>query len=115
MALSEIEIKRIEKSVTTYVEARRPPPHIRPTLDLGWRLSGQSVELQEIRPDWKRPEIVHHRSFAKATFVRTQGVWKIYWMRADLRRHAYEPDAEVRTIDDFLKVVERDEYGCFRG
>lgn len=113
--MSEIERKRIEKSVSAYLERRRPPTHVRPQLDLGWRLTGQSVELQEIRPDWKNPEIIHHRSFAKATFVRTQGTWKVYWMRANLRWHSYEPNPDVQTIDDFLKVVDRDEYGCFFG
>ncbi len=115
MAFSEIEKKRIEKSVAVFLAKRRPPPPVRMQLDLGWRMSGQSVELQEIRPDWKKPEIIRHRSFAKATFLRAQGVWKIYWMRADLRWHSYEPSAEVQTLDDFLKVVDRDEYGCFFG
>lgn len=26
---------------------------------------------------------------AKATYVKTQNIWKVYWMRADLRWHAY--------------------------
>lgn len=115
MALNELERKRIEKTVSAYLEKRRPAPHIRAKLDLGWRLSGQSVELQEIRPDWQDPHVIHHRSFAKATFVRSQGIWKVYWKRADLRWHSYEPDAEVATVDEFLRVVERDEYGCFYG
>jgi hypothetical protein len=43
MALNDIERKRIEKTVSAFVEKRRPTPHIRPKLDFGFRVSGQSV------------------------------------------------------------------------
>ncbi len=48
--MNDIERKRIEKAVGAFVEKRRPPPHIRPKLDFGFRVSGQSAELLEIRP-----------------------------------------------------------------
>lgn len=115
MALNDIEWKRIEKAVGAFIEKRRPPLHIRSKLDFGFRIFGQSVELFEIRPQWDRPEIKRENSFAKATFVRTQGVWKVYWMRADLKWHSYEPAPEVAAIDEFLAVVQKDEYGCFFG
>ena len=115
MALNDLERKRIEKAVSAFVEKRRPPPPIRPQLDLGFRISGQSVELFEIRPQWKKPEVKQERPYAKATYVRTQGLWKLYWMRADLKWHSYEPHAVAATIDDFLTVVEKDEYCCFFG
>jgi hypothetical protein len=47
--------------------------------------------------------------------VRTRNHWKIYWKRQDLKWHGYEPQLEVRTLDDFLRVVDTDEYGCFFG
>ncbi len=115
MALNDIERKRIENAVGAFIEKLRPAPHIRPKLDFGFRVSGQSVELFEIRPQWDRPEIVRESSFAKATFVRSQGMWKIYWMRADLKWHGYEPVPEVKAIDEFLAVVKKDEHACFFG
>lgn len=115
MALNDIERKRIEKTVGAFVAKRRPAPHIRPKLDLGFRISGQSVELFEIRPQWDRPETKRESSYAKATFVRTQGTWRVYWKRADLKWHSYEPAPEVSAIEDFLAVVQKDEYGCFFG
>jgi hypothetical protein len=115
MALNDIERKRVEKVVNTFVEKQRPAPHIRPKLDFGFRLSGHSVELFEIRPQWDQPEIKRESSFAKATFVRTQEVWRVFWMRADLKWHRYEPVPEVSAIEDFLAVVQKDEYGCFFG
>ena len=115
MALNDIERKRIEKLVGAFVEKLRPPPHIRSQLDFGFRVTGQSVELFEVRPRWNKPGIKHESSFAKATFVRAQGMWKVYWKRADLKWHGYEPVPEVSDIEKFLTVVKEDEYSCFFG
>ena len=116
MAISEFETKRCEQIVQRYVDGRRPPPHIRPELDLGCRVTGQSVELFEIRPVWKgKPGEKMERPFAKATYVKSKAVWKIYWQRADLKWHRYEPNSEVKNLEGFLAVVEKDEYGCFYG
>ena len=54
-------------------------------------------------------------SVAKATYVKTQRIWKIYWQRADLKWHGYEPNYEVETLQEFLAIVDRDEYACFFG
>jgi hypothetical protein len=115
MALNDLERKRLEKTVGAFIEKRRPPPSVRPELDFGFRISGQSVELFEIRPQWDDPSQRTERPVAKATFVRTQQLWKIFWMRADLKWHGYRPNAEVAQVEDFLAVVARDEYGCFWG
>lgn len=115
MALNDLERKRVEKAVSAFIEKRRPPLSVRPELDLGFRISGQSVELFEIRPQWDKPQLRHERPFAKAIYVRTQGLWKVYWMRADLKWHSYQPDAEVKGVEDFLAVVAKDEYACFFG
>jgi len=55
MALSEFETKKIEKEVSAFVEKRRPPPHIRNEVDIGYRIEGQSVEIFKIRPHWRHP------------------------------------------------------------
>jgi len=116
MSISEFEIKRCEHLVQRYLDGRRPPPHIRPELDFGFRISGQSVELFEIRPVWRgEPGERMERPFAKATYVKSTSRWKIYWQRADLKWHRYDPNPEAKQLEDFLDVVERDEYCCFYG
>ncbi|HYP68298.1 MAG TPA: DUF3024 domain-containing protein [Thiobacillaceae bacterium] len=40
---------------------------------------------------------------AKATYVKTQGMWKVYWMRADLKWHGYAPAPKVQTVDAFSR------------
>ena len=115
MALNDIERKRIEKTVDAFVQKRRPAPRIRPQLDIGYRVQGQSVEIFEIRPRWQEPEVKMEHPVAKATFVRSQALWKVFWMRADLKWHGYEPLPTVGTIEKFLAAVDKDEYACFWG
>lgn len=69
----------------------------------------------EIRPRWKEPDVKMERPVAKATFVRSQDCWKIFWMRADLKWHGYEPLPAVDSIEEFLVAVDKGEYGCFWG
>ena len=115
MAFDEFARKRIEATVAAYVQKRRPPVHIRPQLDIGFRISGQSVEIFEIRPAWNRPTEILNEPVAKATFVNTRDVWKVFWQRADLKWHSYAPVPTVGTIDRFLELVDADPRGCFWG
>ena len=115
MALSEFEIKRCEKMLDRFLQVHRPPEALRHQVDMGWQLRDQSVELFEIRPVWQDPGRRHKQAFAKATWVRTQRHWRVFWLRADLRWHRYEPAPTVSDLSDFLSLVEQDEYHCFRG
>jgi len=115
MALSDFEKKRCEKLVGGFVERRRPPPHVRKDLDLGFRVEGQSVEIFEVRPVWRNPGQKMEQPLAKATYVKNQKVWRVYWLRADLTWHRYDPAPEVASLEAFLEIVDRDEYRCFFG
>ena len=50
MALTELETARVRKTVGAFIERRRPPHQQREKLDLSYRVSGQSVEIFEVRP-----------------------------------------------------------------
>ena len=115
MALSEFETKKIEKAAEAFLADKRPPPHIRPELDIGYRITKQSVEVFEVRPDWQNKSETVEYPAAKTTYVKSQKVWKIYWMKRDFKWHRYDPDAEVKTIEEFFKVIADDEYCCFWG
>jgi len=115
MAFSELELKRCEKIMAQYLERRRPPAHLRDQLDLSCRITGQSVELFEIRPDWQDRTIKRESPVAKATYVQTKKLWKIFWMRQDLKWHGYQPKPEVKNLETFLNVVDGDKHGCFFG
>lgn len=115
MAISEFEIKKAEKAIQAFLVKHRPPPHMRHQVDIAYRISGQSVELFEIRPRWDNPEETLENSIAKATFVKSTGAWKVFWQRADLKWHRYEPAPEVDALEKFLALVDEDKYSCFFG
>jgi len=115
MAISEFELKRCEREVEKFLEKRRPPVHIRSQLDFGYRIENQCVELFEVRPQWNDPEKILELPFAKATYVKKEKLWKVYWQRQDLKWHSYAPVPTVKYFEDFLAVVSEDENACFFG
>ena len=113
--LSVSALSDVEKQIIEFVESRRPEENIRPELDIGYRITGQSFEIFEIRPRWKQPDITQEISVAKATFVKSRKVWKLYWMRADLKWHRYDPLSDTKSLQDVLKEIGEDPYCCFWG
>jgi hypothetical protein len=115
MAVSEIERKQWERAMGGFLAKRRPPAHIRPKLDIGFRITGQSVEIFEVRPRWDKKDEKTESSVAKATYVKKEGLWRVYWMRQDLNWHRYDPRPSVRSLEAFGTLVDEDRYACFFG
>lgn len=115
MAFDAFTQRRLDKVLMEFIEQRRPPAYMRNKLDMGYAISNQSVEIFEIRPAWRHPEEVMRSPVAKTTYVKTQGVWKVYWLRQDLKWHAYEPLPQVNSIEAFLAEVNADPHFCFWG
>ena len=49
MAFTEAERQKYEGILAAFIEKRRPPVEIRHKLDFGYRISGQNIEIFEIR------------------------------------------------------------------
>jgi len=86
---------------------------VRHELDLGYRIKNQSVEIFEVRPHWQDPSQKMERPVAKATYVKSQKCWKIFWQQSDLKWHGYGPVPKVKAFTEFLNIVARDERACF--
>lgn len=112
--LSELELKRVERAVGALVAKRRPPAQIRAEVDLFFRAVGHSVEIFEVRKRWMG-EGTQEIPVAKATYVKTRQVWRLFWQRSDLRWHRYDPLPEARSIDPLLAEIDADPYRCFWG
>ena len=113
MAISEFEIKRCEKKLDKFIDEHRPPIHVREQLDIGYQIENQSVVLFEVRANFRNPSEKLEVPIAKATYVKTQKEWKIYWQKSDLKWHVYEPVTTVKYLEEFLNVVGNNEYDCF--
>jgi len=115
LALTKDQISKIEQAAAKYMYYHRPPLEIREQLDFGYRIDGQNVYLFEIRPRWDKPEMKMESSIAKTTYIKSKNLWKIYWMRANLKWYHYKPVPFVSSISDFFDLVAEDELGCFYG
>ena len=115
MAFSEFERAVNLKALRWFIDERRPPEHIRPQLDIGYAVVGQTVDVFEIRPDWQDKSTTRHTPVARMKYVRTKEQWVLYWMRRDLKWHRYEPDSVHSTLQSALKTVNTDAYCCFFG
>ncbi len=113
MAFNELERKRVEKQVSDFVESRRPPVGMRDRIDLDFRLEGQAVELFERRRSMRGHRI--EAEFARLVYVKSREVWKLYWMRADLKWHRYPPLPESPHLDELLREIDEDPNACFFG
>ncbi|MCD9461424.1 hypothetical protein C9J22_10410 [Photobacterium phosphoreum] len=115
MAFSEFELKRYGKVIDDFLVIHRPPVEVRAQVDISYRIDGQSIEIFELRPMWNDPAKITESSIAKATYVKSKGEWKIYWMKSDLKWQSYEPMPSVKELSSFTETVAADEYGCFWG
>ncbi|MCF6313462.1 MAG: DUF3024 domain-containing protein [Verrucomicrobiales bacterium] len=115
MALEEFDQALIEVKVAEFITKHRPPERVRDKVDLSFRIEDQSVIIFELRVNWRDASQWIDSPIAKATYVKKTKDWKVYWQRADLKWHRYEPVGTVESVDDFLQVVDEDEFACFWG
>jgi len=106
---------QIDQAGENFLKKRRPAEEIRDKLDIAYRTEGLSLFIVEIRPVWNSPSEMMEQPVAKATFVKSKGIWKVFWMRADLKWHAYPEKPRVKTIREFFELVDADLHGCFFG
>ncbi|MGQ7869403.1 DUF3024 domain-containing protein [Sunxiuqinia sp. sy24] len=115
MTNNQKTINLLEAQIEKFVEGLRPPPDMRDQLDVGFHFESNTLELFEIRPRWDQPEELMNTPFAKAKFIKSRAVWRIFWMRANGKWESYSPMPEVKDLAELFDVIEKDEYACFFG
>lgn len=98
-----------------FLSLKRPPEHIRPQLDIGYKIDNQSVYILEIRPNWQNPEIIEERPIAKTTFAKNDLHWKVFWKLSNGTWTSYKPTPIVKNLKEFTKLVAEDKHHCFFG
>ncbi|MBS1556514.1 MAG: DUF3024 domain-containing protein [Bacteroidetes bacterium] len=115
MPVDSLQTLAIIEVMENFLAEKRPPENIRTELDIGYKIEGQSVFIFEIRPQWDNKSVIQEHAIAKATYVKSKGNWKVFWMRANLRWYPFDPKPTVKKLADFVRLVDQDEYGCFWG
>ena len=103
--------KRIEKILSTYIEAKIPK-QVRNQIKLSYTFKGNSVTLSEERIAYMSDEWVDRPI---VQFRLEENKWKIYWQDSKRKWH-FVDDFEPQ--DDFekqLEIVDNDSRGMFWG
>jgi len=114
MSFSELELKRIDRTVGELCRRISPPEHA-DQLRFEYEIKGHTVTIWEVRPPWDGVGKETRMGVARFRFFRSRGVWILYWMRRDLKWQRYEPASSTPDLAVLVAIVETDEYGAFFG
>ena len=115
MPLPPLQLQECLSAVGAFLEKRRPGPEIRDQLDFRADISGSEVVIMEVRRSFKDKTKKLEHPVARARWVATKRRWQLFWMRADLKWHRYQPLPEASTLGTLLAEVDRDPHGYFFG
>ncbi|MDH2898036.1 DUF3024 domain-containing protein [Rahnella sp. PAMC25617] len=113
MAFTDSEAQRFQTEIQNFIETIRPPELMREKLDYLCHIKDQSIVIVSSRAPWRSGSTERIETpLVKMTYVRTQKLWRIFWMRATLKWETY---AEVDTLNEGFEIVRMDEHSCFFG
>ncbi len=111
MAISEFEIFKIEKAAQQLCQKKN---NKMPTdqLHIDYRLDNQILYIFEVRPRWDKPSEKLELMVAKLRYVKSSGLWKLFWLRQTMKWQLYSSSRDLMVL---LNQVEVDQNGCFWG
>jgi hypothetical protein len=104
-----------EQEITQFLASIRPPADIRDKVDIGYSFKNNTLTIQETRPYWRDPVRKIDIPVAKAKYVKSKDIWKIYWQRASGKWETYGPQPECSNLQTFFRLLQNDPHGCFWG
>lgn len=113
MPLPPAQLQACLQAVGAFIEKRRPPAHVRSQVDIRADINGSEVVILHLRPHFEDAKRILELPFAKTKWVDSRQVWRLFWMKSDLKWHPYDPLPEAKTIEAVLAEVDRDPHGCF--
>lgn len=114
MAFSEFELTYIDKTVGALCRRKTTPRHA-DQLRFAYQVDAHGVNIWEERPPWDGQGEWTRHGIARFRYVRKTGDWTLYWMRADLKWHVYDPDLMPHDLESLVAVVDQDKYCAFFG
>ena len=84
-------------------------------LNIEYRVVQHDVIIYEERSAWDQPDEIIETPAAKFRFNKSKNVWRLFWMRADLKWHSYQSLSSSVSLRKLVNEVEADPYGCFWG
>ena len=115
MAMDSLVALEVIEALENFIDEIRPPEEMRDQFDISYKIDDQSVIIYEVREHWDNKKEKIESPIAKTTYVIKHKHWKVFWLRADLKWHTYEPKPIVNSIQEFVQLVEEDDKHCFWG
>ena len=112
MSFNELELKRIDRTVGELCRCKTRLEHA-DQLRFECEIDGHTVTIWEVRPPWDGVGDHTRKGVVRFRFVRSRGVWELYWMRRDLKWHRYDPARSTPDLAALVAIVGADEYGAF--
>ncbi|WP_010522946.1 DUF3024 domain-containing protein [Aquimarina agarivorans] len=101
--------------IDSFIEELRPPAEKRDQIDIGYKLVSKAYEFSEIRPDWMDASKKMEFPFAKIRYVKSQKVWKLYWMHSSGEWELYPELSDSESLQEVLQIIKEDKLHCFFG
>jgi hypothetical protein len=93
------------------------PDRVRDEVRIECEVSGRDVTIVERRPPWgpdAGPEWMDNE-VALLRYLKSRGVWRLYWPGSDEHWHAYSDLPFARTVGELLEEIDRDPTALFWG
>ena len=93
----------------------RVPSHL--TSEIGFLVKAQynRITIAEKRPLFRDPSMTSCSEFCQMRYTDFDNRWHLYWKRKTGKWWPYVPKEAVHTINDCLREVDEDGWGCFWG
>jgi hypothetical protein len=106
------------KKINDYLDEMRrllKEKAVKAQIDFEPRYKGNQITVYEKRPLFNDPSETSHLAVFQVRYTDYDKRWHLYWMRKFNRWWPYVPDKPVITIEDCIREVENDKWGCFWG
>jgi hypothetical protein len=93
------------------------PERVRDEVRVEVDVAARHLTVVECRPPWRADMGVEWTRvpIARLRYVKTTGVWSLYWRDRNLRFHAYDLVAPTGSIEELLAELDRDPTAIFWG
>jgi hypothetical protein len=96
---------------------RRVPAHALSQVRVECEAAGRDVTIVECRAPWSPDMGPEWTRFpvARIRYLRSRGVWRLYWRDRDERWHEYPDLPFSRDVSELLEEIDRDPTAIFWG
>lgn len=93
------------------------PERVRDEVRFEVDVADRRLTIVQCRPPWRADMGAEWTRFpiARLRYVKTAGVWSLYWRDRNSRFHAYDLVAPTASIEELLAELDRDPTAIFWG